>query len=255
LKISIITVCRNAERTIADCAASVAAQRDVDIEHIVIDGGSTDRTLERLVPFRKRIADLVSERDEGIYDAMNKGLARAGGELTGFLNADDAFTHPNALFNLVSGHRPYETDVVFGDVEQINSDGRVVRIFKGSRFRPSRIASGVMPPHPGMYVRTATLKSAGGFDKSYSIGGDYDLIVRLFLLKRARWAYVPGTVVSMRIGGASTRGLKSYMQISRDMVRSCDSHGIQANKTAIRGRAFGKLIEVFDGLVSKGTIK
>jgi glycosyltransferase involved in cell wall biosynthesis len=249
LKISVVTVCFNTESTIADCLASVGAQHGVEIEHIVIDGGSTDKTLKQLAPYRHQIAHLISEKDEGIYDAMNKGLALATGELTGFLNADDMYAHPYALSKLVTGHRPEATDVVFGDVEQINSEKRVVRRFRGDRFLPERISRGVMPPHPAMYARTDIMKAIGGFDKTYRIGGDYDLIVRLFLLQKARWAYVPGTVVSMRIGGASTNGLKSYLQISRDMMRSCRTHGIKANRTAIHSRLLLKGREVVDGLI------
>ncbi len=248
MKVTIVTVCYNAAKTIADCVASVQAQQGVDIEHIIIDGGSSDGTLQRLAPFRERISVVVSERDNGIYDAMNKGLARATSDITGFLNADDLFAGPTVLARLMNAYNAAETDVVFGDVDQINYSGRVVRRFRGDCFRPDRITSGIMPPHPATYIKTDLMRRAGGFDASYRVGGDFDMVLRLFLLHNARWAYLPETIVRMRIGGASTSGLKSYMQISRDMMRSCAAHDAQANKLAIYGRILHKSIEVFDAL-------
>lgn len=249
MKVSIVTVCRNAGATIADCVASVLAQEGADIEYIVIDGKSTDDTLRRLEPFASRIAQLVSEKDASVYDAMNKGLARATGEVVGFLNADDVFASCDVIAAVVDTFKARHADIVFGDVEIYARSGRLARIYRGRPFDPKRIGSGVLPPHPSFYARTALLRDAGGFDTQFRIAADLDLMMRVFHCYAPAWIYLPRTFVKMRAGGISNQGLSSYATISRELVAACRKNGIAPNEVAIHGRVFRKCAEMVDAAV------
>lgn len=251
MKVSIVTVCRNANRTIVDCLSSVLYQEGADIEYIVIDGQSTDDTLRRIEPFAGRIARLVSEKDAGIYDAMNKGLSLANGEVIGFLNADDIFATHNVVATIVEEFKTKRIDIVFGDVEIYTDAGRLIRIYRGNRFHPNAIRSGCLPPHPTFYARTGLLRNAGGFNTHFKIAADFDLMMRAFLHQTPSWTYLPQTLVRMRAGGASNQGLSSYMTISRELIAACRNNGIKPNKLAIHGRVVRKCIEVADATMQR----
>lgn len=247
MKISVVTVCFNSAQTIAECARSVVDQRDVDIEYIVVDGASKDNTLEQLAPFKSKIAAIVSEPDKGIYDAMNKGLALATGDYVGFLNSDDYFADETALSALVRALQQTGADATLADVEQINSERRVVRILKGRSFEPKQLRYGVCPPHPTFYARPEILRRLGGFQTDYRIAGDFDLMVRFFCLPGIRWTYVPRRLVTMRTGGASGQGLSAYMTISRELIRACRTRGLSPSYPLIYGRVMRKCVEVAMG--------
>ena len=249
MKVSIVTVCRNAAATIADCVSSVLAQQGPDVEYIVIDGLSTDDTLRRIEPFASRIAHLVSEKDSGIYEAMNKGLARATGDVIGYLNADDVLAGPDTLATLADAFTAHKADIVFGDVEIYGKSGRLRRIYCGRSFRPRKMGAGIFPPHPSFYARTDLLRQAGGFDTRIKIAADMELMMRLFRRNRPVWLYLPRTIVKMRAGGISDQGLASYMTISRELVAACRKNGIPPNRLAIHGRAIRKALELANASV------
>ena len=249
MRISVVTVCFNSERTIADCAASVLAQRGIDVDYIIIDGGSKDNTLARLAPYRDGVATLVSERDRGIYDAMNKGLARAKGEFVGFLNSDDFFSSPDALAKLACALDDSKADAAFGDIAQINAAGRLLRIYSGDNFKMQKLTRGRYPPHPGFYARTGVLRELGGFNTDLRIAADFDLMIRFFTRPGMRWVYVPERIVTMRAGGASHQGLMAYVSNSQEIVRACKDRGLKPSHLAIYGRVFRKGLEAATGLV------
>lgn len=247
MKVSIVTVCLNAAATIEDCVASVAAQRDADIEHIIIDGGSHDATLSVIEPYRSRIARVVSEKDNGLYDAMNKGLALATGDVIGFLNADDTLARPDTIARLTEAMQQTRAALAFGDVEIYGPDGNLMRIYRANKFRPERISSGVLPPHPSVYAETELVRKAGGFDTRFRIAADFDLLIRIFQRFSPATVYVPDTIVHMRSGGTSSRGLSSYLTISRELIEACDRNKVRPNRLAIHGRIFRKGLEVVAG--------
>jgi glycosyltransferase involved in cell wall biosynthesis len=246
MKVSVVTVCRNAGETIAACVVSVLSQVDADIEYIVIDGQSSDDTLERIRPFANGISQIISEKDAGIYDAMNKGLSLAKGELVGFLNSDDAFEDRHVVAEIVNAARSTGADIVFGDVEFYTPGGRLARIYRARTFRPDLMGSGVFPPHPSFYASTELLRAVGGFDTKFRIAADFDMMMRAFS-RDVAWHYLPRTMVKMRSGGASNKGLSSYVEISRELVTACRGNGIQPNLLAIYGRATRKFVELAEG--------
>jgi glycosyltransferase len=217
MKISIITVTFNSAATIADTLDSVAAQRHPDIEHIVIDGGSTDGTQTILAERGSRIARWISEPDGGIYDAMNKGLRLATGEYVGFLNGDDALASPDALA-LIAAAATNRPDAVFGDLVYVAPSQRspLVRYWRAGEFSRGALRRGWMPPHPTLYIHRRAIERVGSFDSRLRIAADYDYMLRLFADPQARMIYVPSVLVRMRIGGASNRSLRALIRKSRE---------------------------------------
>lgn len=248
MKVSIVTVCLNAVDTIGDCVASVAAQEAASIEHIIIDGCSTDGTLRVLEQHRTRVTKLISEKDEGLYHAMNKGLGLATGDVVGFLNADDTLATTQTIARIVGAMEQNDAELVFGDVEIYDSRGVIKRIYRGDRFDTAHIASASLPPHPSVYARTSLLLRAGGFDPRFKIASDFDLLIRIVRHFSPRIIYLPATIVKMRGGGLSDRGLSSYLTISRELIEACQNNGLRPNYLAIHGRIFRKGSEVADGL-------
>jgi glycosyltransferase len=242
MKISVITVVRNCAGTIADAIASVSSQDHADVEHVVVDGASTDGTLEVLQRDRASIVSLVSEPDRGLYDAMNKGLGLASGEVIGFLHADDLFASHDVLSRVAEVFADPEVDIVYGDLLYVRkTDVRaVVRWWTAGDFNRSRLALGWMPPHPTVYVRRRVYERWGAFDTSLRIAADYDFMLRTLGSGEVRAAYLPDVLVRMRVGGASNRSLRNILRKSREDVRAMRLNGIPV-LPALAGKNLGKL--------------
>lgn len=245
MKISIITVAYNAARTIGAALKSVADQRHPDIEHIVIEGASKDATLDVIRQNADRVTTIVSEPDKGIYDAMNKGLARASGDVIAFLNADDRYASVDAISSVVEIFEHHHVDAVLGDVAffDLKSPERLIRRYRSDRFTPARLAYGWMPAHPGLFVRRAEYVRAGRFATSYRIAGDYEMIIRLFSRPELRYRHLPEILVHMQTGGASTAGIKAKLQLNREVLRACRENGIDTNMVKILSKYPAKLLE------------
>lgn len=245
MKISVITAVYNSRDTIAASLDSVLAQSHDDVELIVIDGGSTDGTLEVLRSYGDSIAVLVSEPDRGIYDALNKGLRLAGGEAVGFLHSDDVFADADALARVAGGFRSDEIEAVYGDLVYVRRDDtrQVVRYWQAGSYDPGRLRRGWMPPHPAFYARRSVYERLGGFDTRYRIAADYDCMLR-FLSGGVRAAYVPQVLVKMRLGGASNRSLRNILNKSRE-----DYAALKANRVgglgALAWKNLSKLPQFF----------
>ena len=218
MKFTIITVAYNSAATIADTLHSVAAQTYPDIEHIVIDGASTDNTLAVVESRGAHVGKLVSERDQGIYDAMNKGLALASGDFVGFLNADDMLAGPDVVAAIARTAGATNANAVFGDLVYVNKDRptELVRYWRSGAFAPSRLRFGWMPPHPTLYVRASLVRALGPFDLRFGIAADYDFILRYFNHPGIGVAYLPQVLVKMRTGGASNHSLRALLNKSRE---------------------------------------
>ena len=228
MKISIVTVAYNSAATIGDTLDSVAVQTHPDVEHIVIDGASTDDTLRVVEQRGRHVARVVSEPDRGIYDAMNKGLALASGELVGFLNADDLLAAPQTIDEIARAARDAEADAVYGDLVYVHVERlqQIVRYWSSGAYAPSRLRYGWMPPHPTLYVRRQRLAALGGFDTRLRIAADYDLVLRLLADTNLRVTYLPRVLVHMRLGGASNRSLNAMWNKSREDLAALRRSGV-----------------------------
>lgn len=236
MRISVITVCRNAECTIADTIQSVRAQDYADYEHIIIDGASCDRTLETVRRLQHDKLKLSSEPDRGLYDAMNKGVARAEGHLIGFLNADDFFCRTDALSLIAAAARAnceaaaVSAGLVFVDPDQTN---RVCRTYGAAGFRAWMLRFGHMPPHPGFYARTEAFKAIGPFDFARKIGGDFEWMVRFYCVHALAATTLREPIVAMRMGGVSSRGLRSMRIINAEARDALARHKVWSNTALI----------------------
>jgi len=222
MKFSIITAVYNNRETIGDALASFQSQTHPDKEHIVIDGLSTDGTLDVLKANADRIAVLVSEKDNGIYSALNKGILRSGGDVIGFLHSDDLYSHERVLEDVDELFRRTGADAVYGDVIYIDKidPERIVRNWRAGDFHPDSLRNGWMPPHPAFFVRREIYQRLGGFDEGFRIAGDYDCILRILGSKGLKVSYLPERLLSMRLGGASNRSLKAIIRKSREDYRA-----------------------------------
>ncbi len=227
LKISVITVAWNAAATIADTCASVAAQQGVEVEHLIIDGASTDATAAVVAAHARPGHIFVSEPDRGLYDAMNKGVARATGDVIGFLNADDFFCRSDAL-RLVANAAGATVAAVSGGVAIVRADdaSRLTRAYPPTPFAPWMLRFGHMPPHPGFYARRSVFDAIGGFDTAIRIGADFDWMVRFFAVQRLAAQPIPETLVTLREGGLSNQGFASRRAISREVLDTLGRHGL-----------------------------
>ena len=234
MKISIITAVFNNRDTVAEALDSVLSQSHGDNELLVIDGGSTDGTLDALSRYVDRVAFFVSERDDGIYDALNKGIANATGDVVGFLHSDDLMADECVLERVAEAFADPAVDAVYGDLVYVsrNDPANVVRHWKAGPFNVNQLRWGWMPPHPTFYVRRQLYEHLGRFDISYRIAADYDCMLR-FLMSGIRVAYIPELLIKMRVGGASNRSLSSLLAKSREDYQVISRHGMRPLSTLL----------------------
>jgi glycosyltransferase involved in cell wall biosynthesis len=220
MKISVVTVCRNSARTIRHTLESFFAQTHADKELVVVDGASTDETLSIVASFGGGNVVVISERDRGIYDAMNKGLAAFSGDAVGFLNSDDRFKDGGTLARIAGGLE--DADIVFGNLDFVedHEKAKVIRRWRGAPFRPGAFARGWMPAHPTFYARRAVVDAVGWFDLAFPIAADYDYMLRALELNHFRSKFLDVPLIDMMVGGASTAGIRSYLNGNLQSLRS-----------------------------------
>jgi glycosyltransferase involved in cell wall biosynthesis len=217
--ISIITVSYNSATTIAETLESIARQDYANFEHLVIDGGSTDGTLEIVRAWEKHAIRLVSEPDEGLYDAMNKGLVLASGDVIGFLNSDDFYSDASVLKRIAGAFQDDSIQAVYADLIYVSQNAqRVVRYWRSNAFRNGAFGLGWSPAHPTFYVRKAVVAEHGLFDRSFRLAADVDLMMRYLELGRVKSAYVPHVLVSMRLGGKTNQSLKNVFMQNKEVL-------------------------------------
>ncbi|MBY5559244.1 glycosyltransferase family 2 protein [Rhizobium leguminosarum] len=228
-RITLITVCWNAEKTIASTLDSVDAQTFRDFEHLIIDGGSTDATLSIVATAGNRT--VFSGPDKGIYDAMNKGIARASGDIVGFLNADDMFANDSALETIATALENEEFDCCYGDLIYVSQQDptRQVRYWKSSTFAIGAFRRGWCPPHPTFYVRRSIYKKYGSFDQRYSLAADVELMMRFLERARITSLYIPKVLVTMRLGGATNKSFSNIRRQNTEILQALATHGLKVS--------------------------
>jgi glycosyltransferase involved in cell wall biosynthesis len=205
LKISLITVTRNAQNTLSRCIASVIAQNYDNVEYIIIDGASTDDTLQIISQYKHHIDSFISEPDAGIYDAMNKGIQLATGKIVGILNSDDFFAYNEILSNIAAVFVNEDTDVLYGNLNYIKPNGSIMRKWTSGAYMQGLFNRGWMPPHPTFYCKRALFEKWGSYDLQYGTAADYELMLRFIHLNNASTYYLNKTMVNMAVGGASNK--------------------------------------------------
>jgi glycosyltransferase involved in cell wall biosynthesis len=247
IKISVVTAVRNGLTSVPRTIDSVRSQSYPALEYVVVDGASTDGTVEYLQSRRADITVLQSEPDSGIYDAFNKGLALATGDVIGYLNAGDVLADTSVIERLASIFADSSIEAVFGDVA-ITRDAElkhITRLYRSSIFSPSRARFGFMPAHPTLYMRRSVYEAVGPYDASYRVAGDFELVLRAFVKRQTRYRYLPQTLVRMPVGGVSNRGIRSKLRITVEMKRACVKNDLATSTLYLSLRFPIKMLELF----------
>jgi len=247
MKISIITVVLNNKDYVENCIKSVLAQTYKDIEHIIIDGGSTDGTVDVIRKYNGKISQFISELDKGIYYAMNKGIKLATGDIIGMLNSDDFYADEDIISTVVNEFSEKSVDSVFADLVFIkrNDPDRIVRYYQSSHFTPRKFLYGWMPAHTTFFVKNSIYHQYGLFNTDYRLASDYELLLRLLGKHRISYSYIPKVFIKMRTGGESTKSFKSNLIHNREIIRACAENGFKTNIFKVYSKYFLKGLELF----------
>jgi glycosyltransferase len=246
IKVSIITIVRNRVRVIGQAISSVQTQDCPHIEHVIIDGASTDGTLELI---RKLIGEntvLVSEPDGGIYDALNKGIVNSTGDVIGVLHSDDYFADGLVISEVAKVFEDPSVDIVYGDLDYVSKTdtAKIIRHWEAGCFSREKLGWGWMPPHPAVFFRRKIYEVYGGYDSSYKISGDYDIILRNFGVDDIKSVYIKRVLVKMRIGGESNRSLYHLLLKMKEDYRAIQKNKVGGFKTLIF-KSLSKLHQLF----------
>lgn len=250
MKISLITVTYNSAETLCDTLQSVLNQTFKDIDYIIVDGASKDSTMDIVKEFEPKFEGRLrwlSEPDKGIYDAMNKGVMMAQGEIVGILNSDDFFASNDILekVNAAFKENP-DVDGVYADVRYVgwNDTGKTVRMFSGKDFKREKLCWGKMPPHPSFYVKRECYDKFGLYSLDYPICADYDMFVKMIWMGNINTLYINDVFVNMRNGGTSSNGIKVHRKIMRERMRCVREHNMPSNFFKQTSRYFGKIFSL-----------
>ena len=252
MKISVITVTYNRAATIRDTIESVLKQTYTDYEYIVIDGGSQDETLDiirEMEPWFEGKMRWISERDKGMYDAINKGIRMATGDVVGIINSDD-FYHRADIFSIINQCFEENQDVqaIYGDVRFVNPDNleKTVRYYSSKNWKPWRFRFGFMPAHPTFFTYKENFEKYGYYQYDYHIAADFELLIRHLYKNHVPAKYIPVDFMKMRTGGMSTKGLKSNVVLNKEIVRACKENGIYTNMPMLFLKYFVKVFELIN---------
>lgn len=217
MKISLITVTYNSEKYLAHCIESVQSQTHKDIEHIIVDGKSTDGTLDVIRKYESKIAHWISETDRGMYDAINKGIAMATGDVVGILNSDDMLVSEDVIGAIATAFEDEKVDSVYGDLEYVDKENtnKIFRVWKGKKYDRNLFKIGWMPGHPTFYVKRSLIEKYGGYENHYFTAADYEFMARYLFSHRITSFYLPKLIVKMRVGGASNKNIYQRLRANR----------------------------------------
>ena len=246
MKVSIITVVYDNESTINYAIESVLSQDYSNIEYIVIDGKSTDGTIEKIQNYKDHITCFLSEPDGGIYDAMNKGLKLATGDIIGILNSDDFYVSNDIISEIVHEFEDKKVDLIFGDMVYVKPENldKITRYYRSNNFHPDKFAWGWMPGHPSCFLKREIYEKYGYFKTDYKIAADYEILTRFMAKHGISYSYIPKVLVKMRTGGVSTANLKSNWILNKEIVRACRENGIRTNMHKVLLKYFTKIFQL-----------
>lgn len=245
IKISLITVSRNAVDTIQRCIDSVAMQTYRNLEYIVIDGNSNDGTWELILESKADIHFFKSEPDQGIYDAINKGIWLAKGDVIGVLNADDYFADAQVLGNIAGCFAEGNADVVYADLDYVDSMGSVVRKWRSGKYKYDRFNFGWMPPHPTFYAKRKLFNDLGLYNIDYGSAADYELMLRFMYLNRVTICYLNKVIVKMTVGGVSNRSFNNRLRAWQADFKAMKKHGIKVPLMSVVLKPLRKIGQFF----------
>lgn len=243
MKVSIITVCYNAESTIEFALQSVLNQDYKDIEYIVIDGASSDMTLSIIKKYEGKIAKIVSEKDNGMYYAINKGIELATGDVVGLLHADDFYASNKIISRIVTEFQSKNIDAVYGDLQYVFKEdiNKVFRNWNSNPYNPSLFLKGWMPPHPTFFVKRECYKDFGKFNTTFSISADYELMLRFLYKHNIKATYIPEVIVKMRVGGVSNISIQNRIKANMEDRRAWKINGLKPNVLTLFLKPLSKL--------------
>lgn len=247
MKVSIITVCYNSAKTIEDSIKSVLGQSYQNIEYIIIDGESKDKTLDIVNKYKSKIAKIISEPDKGIYDAMNKGLKLAIGDIVGILNSDDFYADENVIKDIVEGMENNKADACWGDLIYVGQKdiSEIKRIWKSSAYEFGKFQKGWMPPHPTFFVRRRAYEKYGYFNLDFKISADYELMLRLLEKNKVKYCYIPRILVKMRVGGESNKNIKNIIKANIESYKAWKINGLRGGFLAVFLKPLSKIKQLF----------
>ncbi|MEH6836302.1 MULTISPECIES: glycosyltransferase family 2 protein [Falsihalocynthiibacter] len=236
MKISVVTAVYNRRLSIEQAVQSVQDQSFENYEHVIQDGGSMDGTLEIIDAISDSRTRLESGPDTGIYDAINRGIARSTGDVIGLMHSDDVFAHNNVLSSVAGAFEDPEIDGVYGDLHYVSKSdpSKIIRNWVSGEYHPSKLRTGWMPPHPTLYLRREVFDKWGLYDTSFQIAADYDAMLRYLVKGQINLSYVPEVFVKMRLGGESNKSLGRVVQKSREDYRAIKRNGVGGLGTLIR---------------------
>lgn len=228
MKVSIITSVYNNELTIEDAIKSVISQNYHNIEYIIIDGFSKDKTFDIIKKYENKIYKFVSEQDNGIYDGLNKGLSYATGDIIGFLHSDDIYADENVISDVVNTFLKNNTDSIYSDLVYVdkNDTNKIFRYWKSGEYSLKKLSNGWMPPHPTFFVKKEFYDKYGKFDLDFKIAADYDFMLRMLGKYKITTSYLPKVIYKMRVGGASNKNFKSIIQKSIEDIKALKNNNI-----------------------------
>lgn len=246
LRVSIITVCFNAADTIESTITSVLNQSYKSIQYIIIDGKSSDYTMDIVNKYKTKISKVVSEPDNGLYEAINKGIALSDGDVVGILNADDIFYNDSIIETIVKKFNDNTTTMsLIGDIAFINNSNEITRYYSSKNWAPFFLRFGVMPPHPSFYCRRELFSKHGNYRTDFKIAADFELFLRFLLINKVNYKYINEIVVLMNTGGLSTKNWFSHQTITKEIRKAFQVNGIYTNYVFISFRYLFKAIQFF----------
>lgn len=245
MKVSLITVTYNSAQTLQDTIDSVAKQDYKDIEYIIIDGGSKDHTIDIIKDNPSHISRWISEPDSGLYDAMNKGLKMATGDIVGIINSDDFYHRKDAISRIVEGLQDPEVGCVFADIRFVKPDNldKTVRYYSSKRFDLGAFSWGFIPAHPTFFTYRKNYEQFGYYKTNYKIAADFELLVRFLYKYKISYKYLDFDMLKMRLGGLSTHSIQSTLTINKEDLRACRENGLKTNYIRLYSRYFRKFLE------------
>lgn len=245
MKVSIITITYNSAPTLETTIQSVISQTYRDVEYIIIDGLSTDNTIE--IARKYKVTKLVSEEDRGLYDALNKGISMATGDIIGFLHSDDFYTENSVIEKIVSLFQNTDCDAVYGDLYYVDKDNtdKIIRKWKSGKYEEGMFLNGWMPPHPTFFVKKECYNKFGGFNLNFKTSADYELMLRLIHKHKIKLSYLPEFIIKMRVGGQSNITTKNRVIANMEDRKAWEVNGLKPKFYTLYLKPLRKILQFF----------